>query len=300
MVRTSAVPLLLVCAACLPLLSGPVRSAAPEPPYAILLRSRSAVVTPEKSKEAQTGGGFIQVTQLEPNLIMVLMRGAVVAGSEHQADSASMQFDLNQDFEIVPTRKGLRPPRLTLAAWAIGCLNSTLPEGGTADHGAGCACVQFAGQQLLNVCVKPHSVAGGQNLLVNDRVGPMEVPATPGAYCLHQTFALNANQQKSRCHPGSAAADFDPDPKFDSRWNTVMKPFRAVPHKDFGFRAILRVVEEPPPSAPSPETLPPPGRAGKEEVQVPGRFDKETPAVRRADKEEKEEVPILEETPANP
>ena len=34
----------------------------------------------------------------------------------------------------------------------------------------------------------------------------------------------------------------------DARWNEVLRPFRAVPHRDFGFRIILQVVEEPAPN----------------------------------------------------
>src|SRR5690348_4031818 len=98
MMRKSAARVLLTCAACLSalLVAKPARTA--ELPYAILLRSRDAVVTPERTKEAQTGGGFIQVTQVEPNVVMALMRGAVAAGSGHGNGSAALQFRLHQDF----------------------------------------------------------------------------------------------------------------------------------------------------------------------------------------------------------
>ncbi len=266
MVRKSAIPLFVACAAGLFCQFASKTAGAAEPPYVILLRSRSAIVTPEKSRDAQTGGGFIQVTQLEPNVIMALMRGAVATGAGYQEGSASMQFDLNQDFEIVPTRATNHPPRLVLSGWAIGALNSTEPEGGTADQSPACATIRSAGQPILNLCVKPHSVSSCQNLLVNDRVGPLEQVIAPGGFCLHQTFAINAMQPKSRCHSGNAASDFDPEPKLDSHWNYVLKPFRAVPHRDFGFRVILRVVEDvPPPALAVPPTLlHPPGKLEKE------------------------------------
>jgi hypothetical protein len=262
MMRKSAAEVILACAACLSALLGANASRAADPPYAIVLRSRDSVVTPERSRDSQTGGGFIQVTQVEPNVVMILMRGAVAAGSGCKDGAASMQFDLHQDFEIVPTRANLRPPRLVLAAWAIGSLQSSLKEGGTAGHGPACAAVLCGPNPVVNLCIKPHSVGGGENVLVNDRVGPLEAVVAPGGFCLNQTFALNAAQPKSHCHPGSAAADFDPDPRLDVQWNDVLKPFRAVPHKDFGFRVILRVVEDAPPPgvlvAPPVETLPPP------------------------------------------
>lgn len=259
MVQTNPLRLVLFCTACLTYLPSSL-SAAPDPPYVILLHSRGAAVTPEKSKNSQTGGGYIQVTQVEPNSVMILMRGAVAAASDHKDGSAALQFELNQDFEIVPARKEVRPPRIILSAWVIGALNSTDKEGGTAEQAAGCAVIQSSDTPLLKVCVNPHGTSSGQNLLVNDRFGPMEAAVASGGYTLHQTFALRTNQPKSCYRQGFATADFDPDPRLDSKWNPVLKPFRAVPHKDFGFRVLLRVVEDVPPLAiaiPS-EQLPPP------------------------------------------
>lgn len=271
MVRQFVFRLFVACAAGLTLLLVSRSAGAAAPPYELLLRSRNGVVTPEITKDSQTGGGFIQVTQVEPNAVMLLMRGAVAAGSGHKGGSAAMQFTLNQDFEIVPTKVGLRPPRLILSAWLIGALNSSLQEGGTADQAPACATVQSGGQPLLNLCINPHSVSGGQNLLVNDRAGPLELCVAPGGFCLHQTFAISAAQPKSHCHPGEAAADFDPDAKLDTRWNTVLKPFRAVPHRDFGFRVILQVVEEPvaPVVGPGPDPLPLPTPEDKKTPPAP-------------------------------
>jgi hypothetical protein len=230
------------------------------PPYVFLLRSREGVVTPQRSKDAQTGGGFIQVTQVQPNVIMALMRGAVVAGTGHKEGAAALQFSLNQDFEIVATRAGLRPPRLVVAGWVIGALESTLREGGTAEQSPACAALRSGGETLLSLCLKPHGVGPGENLLVNDRVGPLELVVAPGGFCLNQTLALHAAQAKAHCLAGSAAAVFDPDPRLDAQWNEVLKPFRAVPSRDFGFRIIVRVVEDVPPAeaAPPAEPLPPP------------------------------------------
>lgn len=260
MAGRSAVAMVAACAVCLGAgLS--VRGQAPaEPPYAILLRSRDAVVTPERTKHGETGGGFIQVTQIQPNVVMFLMRGAAVAGADH-GGRAAVQFKVNQDLEIVPTRPNLRPPRLIATAWLIGSLNSTLKHGGTAEQSPACAALRSVGDPVIQMCVKPHSVGSGENLLVNERVGPLEAVVVPGPYCLEQTFALSAAQERMCC-AGAAAAHFDPDPRLDARWNEVLKPFRAVPHQNFGFRIILRVVEDAPPveapPAPPAESLPPP------------------------------------------
>ena len=230
------------------------------PPYVILLRSRDGVVTPERTKHAETGGGFIQVTQILPNVAMFLMRGAVVAGVDH-AGNAAMQFMLKQDLEIVATQPNLRPPRLIATAWLIGALDSSLKHGGMAEQAPACATFRSIGDPIIDMCIKPHSVGGGENLLVNERVGPLEAVVVPGPYCLSQSFSINAVQNKACCCTGSAAAHFDPEPRLDARWNDLLKPFRAVPHQNFGFRVILRVVENvPPPEAPgpTPENLPQP------------------------------------------
>jgi hypothetical protein len=275
MVSPFAFRLFVASAACLALRFASADAVAADPPYQILLRSRDAVVTPERNKNAQTGGGFIQVLQTAPNQVLVLMRGAAAAGagfagSGHRDGSAAMQFELNQDFEVVPAKAGLRPPRLIVSAWLIGSLLSSQEEpGGTASHSPACAVIKSADQCLLNVCIKPHSVTGGQNLLVNDRIGPTEITIAPGGYHLQQTLAIGVFQPKIACHSGAAAADFDPEPRLDSRWNEVLKPFRAAPHQDFGFRLILQVVEEPTssgvaiPDTLPPDTLPPPKPDGK-------------------------------------
>ncbi|HEY7154277.1 MAG TPA: hypothetical protein VH575_10005 [Gemmataceae bacterium] len=261
------------CAACLAWQEAAGQAVAVEPPYQIILRSRNGVVTPERNKNGQTGGGYIQVIQVEPNQVLVLMRGAAaagsgLAGSGHKGGSAAMQLELHQDFDVVPTRTDLRPPRMIVSAWLIGTLGSSQDQpGGTAGHSPACAVIKSEDQPLFNVCIKPHSVADGQNLLVNDRVGPMEMTIAPGGYHLHQTFAINAFQPKICCHSGSAAADFDPDPRLDSRWTEVLKPFRAAPHRDFGFRVIFQVVEEPKtPGIFLPETLPTPRLEEKEKL----------------------------------
>jgi hypothetical protein len=272
MVGKAALGMLAACA--LSLGSGAdahAQATANPPPYAILLRSRNAAVAPERTKHGETGGGFIQVTQILPNVAMFLMPGAVVAGEDH-GGRAALQFHLEQDLEIVASREGLRPPRLVVTAWLIGSLHSSLRHGGTAEQAAACATIRAAGQPIIDLCMKPHGVGSGENLLVNDRIGPLESPAVPGTYCLSQTLRLSAVQDRT-CYAGAAAAFFDPDPRLDSRWNEVLKPFRAVPRQNFGFRVIIRVVEDVAPvgaeSQPPAEPLPPPQLLPQAQQQKP-------------------------------
>jgi hypothetical protein len=267
MARKRAFPIVVACAACLAHLFAAGRAAAQvtPPPYRIILRSRGGEVVPQNNKDAQTVGGYIEVSQRQPDLVLVIMRGAVVAGAEtHKSGAAEMHFVLDQDFQIAPTRAGLRQPRLVLSGQLIGALMSSRPEGGTAEQGPACAAVNSAGQPLVHVCVKPHAVGASQKLFVNDVAGPCEAVVVPGGYCLHGSFDLAASAPsiKTWCPKvvPAAAAVFTPEPRFVPRWNYVLAPFAAVPAKDFGFVIQLRVAEESPNPAPGVEALPPPVR----------------------------------------
>src|SRR5262245_6026436 len=88
-------------------LLAPAAAHAADPPagpaYQIVLRSRHAEVTPTRTKDAQTGGGSIVVEQPEPNTIVVTMGGSAVVGSDFHGSSAGIDFNLEQDLEIIPT-----------------------------------------------------------------------------------------------------------------------------------------------------------------------------------------------------
>src|SRR5262245_13507848 len=88
-------------------LLGPAAVRAADPPagpaYQIVLRSRLAEVTPTRTKDAQTGGGWIVVEQPEPNTIVVTMGGSAVVGSDFHGSSASIDFNLEQDLDIIAT-----------------------------------------------------------------------------------------------------------------------------------------------------------------------------------------------------
>jgi hypothetical protein len=219
------------------------------PAYQIVLRSRHAEVTPSHTRDSQTGGGYILVEQPEPNTIVVTMSGAAVAGSACHASTAGIDFNLEQDLDIIATRPGVRPPRVGMVGRLVGTLQVTDPGKcgkacGTAEQGPAVACLALGGTGLLSVNVKPSSVVCGQESSINYRHGPVEAPAVAGPYCLTGSFHIDVTQGKSVWNRQAAVADFDPAPQLDGSWADVLKPFRAVPRKDFGFKIILRVVEE--------------------------------------------------------
>lgn len=221
----------------------------PGPAYQIILRSRHAEATPNRTREAQTGGGSIIVEQPEPNTIIVTMGGSAVAGSNCHMSAAGINFDLSQDLDILPTRRGVRPPRVGIVGRVIGTLQVTDPcpcckPCGAAEQGPGAACLAIGGTSLLSINVKSSSVACGQESSVNFRDGPYESVAAPGQYQLTGSFRIGATQGKGIFHRQAAVADFDPAPQLDGFWADALKPFRAVPRRDFGFKIVVRVIED--------------------------------------------------------
>src|SRR5262249_21099247 len=126
------------------------------PAYQIVLRSRDAVVTPNRNGNAQTGGGSILVEQPDPSTILVLMAGSAVVGSGCHGSSAGIDFTLEQDLDIVATRRGVRPPRIGMIGRVVGTLQATDPGEcgkacGGADQGPGTASLSLGQAHLLSV-----------------------------------------------------------------------------------------------------------------------------------------------------
>jgi hypothetical protein len=220
-----------------------------QPAYRIVLRSRHAEVTPMRTKDAQTGGGSIVVEQPDPNTIVVTMGGSAVVGSDFHGSAAGLAFELEQELEIIPTRTGVRPPRIGMVGRVVGTLQVTDPGKcckpcGTAEQGPATASLLLGETSLLAVNVKPSAVSCGQELSINHRDGPVESPAAVGCYRLIGSFRIGVNQGKGVFHRQAAVADFDPAPQLDAFWADALKPFRAVPRRDFGFKIVVRVVEE--------------------------------------------------------
>jgi hypothetical protein len=219
------------------------------PAYQIVLRSRNAEATPSRSKDAQTGGGYVVVEQPDPNTIVVTMGGSAVVGSECHGSSAGIDFNLEQDLDIIPIRKGVRPPRVGIVGRVVGTLQVTDPgkcgkSCGTAEQGPATACLAIGGTSLLSVNVKPSSVVCGQESSINYRHGPVESTAVAGSYCLTGSFHIGVTQGKGVWNRQAAVADFDRAPQLDGFWSDALKPFRAVPRKEFGFTIVVRVVED--------------------------------------------------------
>lgn len=221
-----------------------------EPAYQLVLRSRQAEAVPNRTRNAQTGGGTINVTQLEANTFAITMTGSAVVGSDLQNAFAGIDFTLDQEFDIIPTRQGVRRPRIGMVGQVVGTLQVTNPGKscfttcGSAEQSLATACVMSGETSLLTINMKPSVVSTSQELSINHREGPVESLAASGSYRLTSQFRFSANQGKGIWHRQAAVADFDPAPQLDGFWANALKPFRAVPRRDFGFKLIVRVVED--------------------------------------------------------
>lgn len=219
------------------------------PAYQLVLRSRHAEAVPNRTRDAQTGGGSIAVEQPDPNTVVVTMGGSAVAGSELHGSAAGITFQLDQDVEILAARRTARPPRVGMVGRVMGTLQVTPPgkggkSCGSADQGPASAALTHGETSLLTVSVKPSGVGVGQESSINHRDGPVESPAVVGMYRLHGTFRIGVAQGYGMFHRQFAVADFDPAPQLDGFWADALKPFRAVPRNEFGFKIVLRVVED--------------------------------------------------------
>ncbi|HEY1380070.1 MAG TPA: hypothetical protein VGF55_24920, partial [Gemmataceae bacterium] len=233
------------------------------PAYEIVLCSRHSEVLPNRTREAQTGGGSIVVEQPEPHTIVVTMSGSAVAASDCHGAAAGIDFRLDQDLEIIPTRAGVRPPRVGMVGRVVGTLQVTEPGKGdkpcgsapakcgkacgSAEQGPATACLAVGQTSLLAVSVEPSAAACGQEIGLNHRTGPVEAVAAAGGYHLSGSFHIGVSQGKGVFNRQYAVADFDPAPQLDAFWSDALKPFRAVSRRDFGFKVVVRVVEDAPP-----------------------------------------------------
>jgi hypothetical protein len=207
--------------------------AAPAPPVSITLFERHGHVTPVKGKCTHTGGGLIDIASPTPDTVIITMTGAAVANS-------SMQFELDQAFEVNFDDPKVKRAKLTVEGRVVGLLRGE--RKGCAEYSAACATVVAGPAELVTVCVPPHQVCGCSSLGVNDHDGPRAVPVAPGKYCLHQVFTIAARSDCCLCKRPSA--EFAPDPALDPLWINYFEPFHGVKKESFGFQVVLRVAPD--------------------------------------------------------
>jgi hypothetical protein len=218
----------------------PAAPAPPGPRVSISLKGRHGHAVPHRSGHQHTGGGNISVEQSRDDTISLTMSGVAVAGVHpYQGSQSSMDFDLEQHFELVFNDEKLKKVKLTLDATVVGLLRGD-KYGGCAEVRKGAVAITAGGIPVTQLALEPHSVCGCDNLAINDHVGPISVPVLSGDYELNQSFSIATSHARSILGKASSA-EFAPDPALDPLWISYTEPFHGVAKKDFGFRVIVKV-----------------------------------------------------------
>lgn len=241
--------------------------AAPPPKVSITLGGRHGHAVPIRCGCAHTGGGNIDVAQPTPDVVVITM-GAVAVATGHPCShsNATFKFDLDQCFEVSFDDPKVKKAKLTIEGRVIGLLRSHCKGGGGAGYDQACATIGVDQVQMLTLCVEPHSVAGGENLSVNDRVGPQSVPISAGKYTLHQTFSVQATHPRAVLPCKASSAEFAAD-ALDPLWISAYEPFKGAAKKDFGFQITITVVADDSPE----EEKKPNGKISTKPVVIPER-----------------------------
>jgi hypothetical protein len=181
------------------------------------------------------------VQQPAPDTVVITLTGVAVA-TDHpcHASAATLNFELEQCFEVVFEKPEVKSAKLTLEGRVVGALRGG--RKGTASESGGCVTVAGGGATLLTVCVPDHEATGCDSLAINDHAGPVSVPVGAGPLILHQTWQVATAHPQALCGK-AASAEFAPDPALDPQWISTKEPFHGIAKKDFGFQIVVRVGE---------------------------------------------------------
>jgi hypothetical protein len=238
-------------------------AAAPPPPVAIRLYGRHGHVTPYRCCLSHCGSGLIKVAQPSPDVVVITMTGLAAAiGNPCKPAVAEIDFDLNQCLEVLFAAPEVKRGRLTIEGRLIGLLRSACCGGGAAGESHPAAVITVEGVpadaaapcagpvagsppgEVVSVSLPDHTVAGGENLSINDHCGPVSVSITAAKYALHGTWHLSATESCRLPFCKAGSAEFAPAPALDPVWVSLWEPFHGVIKKDFGFQIVLRVTED--------------------------------------------------------
>jgi hypothetical protein len=206
---------------------------------------------PTRSGFNHTGGGNIDVQQPAPDTLVITMTGVAVAGGCPGKDSvAALAFDLCQEFEVAIAKPDVKRAKLTIEARVIGLLRSHEKGGGSAA--ITCPAHAFVAPSgvvgdaaaVVEVSLPGRAVAGGENLSVNDKCGPVAALVSAGKYTLREAFGVQAAHPKKVLPCKAASAEFAPDPALDPLWISYWEPFHGAAKKDFGFQVTIKVAAE--------------------------------------------------------
>lgn len=213
--------------------------AVPGPSVSITLGRRQGHAIPHRTGCCHTGGGNTDVAQPSPDTVVITMTGVAVAkGGPLGAAVAGMDFDFNQDFEVVFEKPDVKAAKVTVDARAIGLLRSHKHGMAEVTHG------QVSIGPIVSLVMPDHSVADGENLSINDHEGPVSAPISAGKYNVCQTLHFLASQPRCTLPCKAPSAEFAPDPALDPLWISYWEPFHGANKKDLGFQVTIKVAAE--------------------------------------------------------
>jgi hypothetical protein len=252
-----------------------VTTASSDPEITIKPYGRTGHATPTRTGCSHTGGGNVIVTQPSADTLVVTLTGSgVAAGAPGCGAVAAWDFDIEQCFDVVFANKETKLAKLTVGGNVIGVLRSHCKGAGSAAENNASAAITCGPQAVTHMSMPPHSVAGGENLSINDQQGPVCVPVPCGKYTLHMTWHLDATAAKCLLPCKSPSFEFAPD-ALDALWLSSKEPFHGIKKDAFGFSVKIHVEpwpegeEAPAPAAPAGEPIAPPVPAAPADLPMP-------------------------------
>src|SRR5262249_15988843 len=116
--------------------------------------------------------------------------------------------------------------------------------GGVAELTHGQATIVRQVGEVISLAMPDHSVADGENLSINDHMGPVSASISAGKFTLCQAVHFLASNPKRLLPCKSSSAEFAPDPALDPLWISYWEPFHGASKKDFGFQVTLKVAAD--------------------------------------------------------
>jgi hypothetical protein len=219
------------------------QAAAPLPGPVITLFERQSQVIPVRKGFQHTGGGNIDVARPSADTVIITMTGVAVAGAHPVHKSiAALDFNLVQEVEVALEKPQGRKLSLVVEGRVIGLLRSHKGAGSAEESGL--VSISNGTTGIVTLPAPTHSVGGGDNLSVNDHVGPVTVAIAPGKYNVQQTFHVSVSHPCSLVPHKASSAEFAPDPALDPLWISYFEPFHGASKKDFGYQVVVKVVAE--------------------------------------------------------
>jgi hypothetical protein len=209
----------------------------------ITLVDRQSQVVPLRKGFQHTGGGNIDVARPATDSVQITMAGVAAAGAHPLYRSiAALDFNLVQEIEVALEKPEGRKLSLTVEGRMIGLLRSH--KGAGIAEQSGLVSISTGGAGVLTVPAPSHAVSGGDNLSVNDHVGPVTAAIAPGKYNIHQTFRVSVSHPCSLVPYKASSAEFAPDPALDPLWISYFEPFHGASKKDFGYQVVVKAVAD--------------------------------------------------------